>query len=204
MVDQSELEGVFGFTPDDLLINREGRLSRRQIHRLSAEQDWAVSGAAAAAIGLGFLFTSLILYFLVVPGLHITAAAATCLIITAWVTLTLILTQVVFTVARGLLHRRMRRREFASSLRQRMRNAVSGAGLSLPNAQVERIEGVLTRQSDGEREYLMLGDHAISGLATEDDHRLWELEADRPYALYRVKGPGWIVSAEVLDNTSNG
>ncbi len=199
MVDQSQLETAFGFTPDDLEANRAGRLSRRQIHRLSAEQDWAVAGAAAATISLGFLFASLIAYFLVVPALDVELGAATCLVITAWVTLSLILAQVIFTVARGLLHRRMRRREFASSLRQRMRNAVSGAGMSLPDAQVERIEGVLTYQSDGEHEYLMLGDIEVGSSITEDDHRLWELETGRRYALHRVRGPGWIVSAELLD-----
>ncbi|MBK9121767.1 MAG: hypothetical protein IPM16_01410 [Chloroflexi bacterium] len=199
MVDQSELESAFGFAPDDLQANREGRLSRRQIHRLSAEQDWAVAGAAAATISLGFLFVSLIMYFVIVPALGVELGAATCLVITAWITLSLILAQVIFTVARGLLHRRMRRREFASSLRQRMRNAVSGAGVSLPHAQVERIDGVLTRQSDGEHEYLMLGDVEVGSSITEDDHRLWELEIDRHYALYRVKGPGWIVSAELVD-----
>ncbi len=84
---------------------------------------------------------------------------------------------------------------------KRIRRFKSAEWQALSRSVVSRTAGQLRFQSDGEHDYLFLGDEEfMNNVMVENDERLWELEEGQAYAIYFVPNVMWITAVEPIEN----
>src|SRR5690606_26667034 len=96
-------------------------------------------------------------------------------------------------VIRGLIHKP----QIEAWLRRRMRRNYADPLAAVETGVVTVRAGLLEQRSDGEHEYLFLGDEELQiSVTAEPDERLWKLEQGQDYIVYMVPDTSWIVAVD--------
>lgn len=195
MASNEALRSLFEFSENDLEANRSGRLSdaqrvrfRQQVHAASLEK--AAVSLTLFMLPLGILAFSI---FGVFRGVELGP----------WVLLVLLVLVLLLVFPVSGLTRRLLRRIVGDHvfhpLLMRLRVVNTAYLQTIDHGQVTRLVGQITFPSDGEHQFVMIGEVELtSDVAADEDERLWKLTEGRSYALYTVPETGWIVSAELL------
>lgn len=192
-----ELQRLFEFTDDDLNANRAGRLSARQQAKMREDVRRGAVDAAATISMIPITIVLIIAYFALIVPLANQIGAWTCLVIVLALVLIVAISTLWWKLARRVIHRLMNKPEFEGWLRRRMRANYAEPLAAVEKGAVAARAGLLEQRSDGEHEYIFLGDEELQiSVAAEPDERLWKLEPGQEYIVYRVPDTSWIVSVE--------
>jgi hypothetical protein len=144
-------------------------------------------------VGCGLI----IAYFALIVPLANQIGAWTCLVIILALVLIIAINTLWWRLARRVIHRLMNKPEFEGWLRRRMRRNYANPLAAVEKGLVVARSGPLEQRSDGEHEYIFLGDEELEiSVAAEPDERLWKLEAGQEYIVYMVPDTSWIVAVE--------
>ncbi len=193
------LQTLFEFTEADLQANREGRLSEAQLARNWAEVEETCVNIVAAGPLIPLLLLSIAGYFYVAVGYGDALGPWVCATVFVWLFGTYGVMYGLFKLLGAVLRRMVPLPRHTTWL-CRVARRVQPLGFdALDKGIVEVHSGLLTVESDGEHEYLLLdGQEFTISVAAEQDERLWKLEPDRRYAIYTVPDVHWVVAVEEL------
>jgi hypothetical protein len=192
-----ELQRLFDFTESDLDANCAGRLSERQQAALREQGRGAAVDAAATISLIPITLVLVIAYFVLIVPLAYQIGAWTCLVIIIMLGLILLINTLWWKGARVVIRGLMNKPQFEAWLRRRMRRNYADPLAAVEKGVVTARSGRLEQRSDGEHEYLFLGDEELQiSVAVEIDERLWKLEQGRDYIVYMVPDTSWIVAVE--------
>jgi hypothetical protein len=190
------LPRLFDFTPDDLAANQRGMLTERQKHKLLDELRVGVVDQVATVITLPLMALLAVGYFVVVPPLGDTLGPLILVVIALTIGGIIAFGYVWWRLMCRLLRRGMENAAFDAWLRRRVRRYAESAAL-IERGAVYAKSGLITHESDGEHEYVMLdGEEWQSNVVVDEDARLWKITPNQTYTFYLVTGTDWIVAAE--------
>jgi hypothetical protein len=197
MMTLDELQRLFDFTENDLNANRAGQLSERQRSKMREQvRNGAVDAAATASL-IPVTAVLVIAYFALVVPLANRIGAWTCLVIIVALVVIAVVASVWWKIARKVISRAMKNPGFEGWLRRRMRRSYAAPLAFIEQDIVTAHAGRLEHRSDGEHEYIFLGDEELQiSVAAEPDERLWQLKPDRDYIVYMMPDMSWIVAIE--------
>jgi hypothetical protein len=190
------LPKLFDYTPDDLRANQNGVLTPRQREKLLRELRVGVVDQAATMLTLPLIGLLAIAYFVIVPPLGDALGPLILVVIALTISGIIAVGYGCWRLIGALLRRWMTRLAFDAWLRRRIKRYGDAAAL-IERGVVHATSGVITIESDGEHQYMMLdGEPLQSNVEVDEDERLWKLTPDQSYTLYRVAERGWIVAVE--------
>lgn len=194
-----ELQRLFEFTDDDLAANRSGHLSTRQQAHFRAQAGSAAADAATVISALPVAILLIALYFVLAITYGDALGPLVCVAIPAALGIFFAVMWLWGLAARRIIVHLMQSPGFEQGLRHRMPRVYGQPIVAIERGQVVAREGMLTRQSDGEHDYLLLNDEELqTSVDAESDERLWKLPTDRRYTFYTVPDTEWIVAVENL------
>lgn len=188
------LPRLFDFTPDDLAANQRGTLTARQKKKLLDELRGGVVDQVATVITLPLMALLAVGYFVVVPPLGDQLGPLILVVIALTIGGIIAFGYFWWRLMCRLLRRGMENPTFDAWLRRRVRRYADSAAL-IERGAVYAKSGLITHESDGEHEYVMLdGEEWQSNVSVDEDGRLWKLTPNQAYTFYLVTDTDWIVS----------
>lgn len=195
------LRELFDFTDDDLAANRAGVLSERQRENYRRDALDACIGSASAAAAAPFGVLIVIGYLNVAIRYGDELGPWVCVVFIAAFALFFMTVRAVAGLTAHLL-RRLVRNPDCRLCRALGRWFYRETLDAIERGQVVAVRGMMTLESDGEHELVMVDGESLDAdvALIDSDDRLWELLEDGGgrYALYVVPVVCWIVSAEPL------
>lgn len=199
--DLATLRGLFDFTDDDLAANRAGVLSERQRQNYRKGALDACIGSASAIAAAPFGVLIVLGYFNVAVRYGDELGPWVCVVFIAAFALFFMTVRAVAGLTAHVLRRFIRAPD-CRLCRTLGRWFYRETLAAIERGQVVPVRGMITLESDGEHEMIMVDGEPLDmdiGLIDSDD-RLWTLMEDGGgrYALYVVPVVCWIASAEPL------
>ena len=195
MTDLKTLKRLFDFTDDDLAANRAGKLSVRQRTLYRQMRITAKISKRLSILMVAFFLLSFVIYI----GFSINYGNQLGPLVLVGTAVWLGLVYLVFRIASAVIGRVPvhYQQNPAHWLYQTFGKLTAEEQARYERAAVQQATGRLTVQSDGEHQHLMLGDFELTiDAAADNDERLWKLQRDKPYTVYYLPDPLWIVGVE--------
>ena len=190
------LSRLFDFTADDLAENQRGQLSERQRRKLLQDLRKSVVDQMATLLTLPLVALMIVAYFFIVPSLGNSLGALILVVIGVSIAGIIAVGSAIWRITRWGIKRLIQRRSFDRWLRRRIPRYNHSFAI-IERGNIYAKSGVITVESDGEHEYVMLNGEAVqANVSAEQDERLWKLTPEQAYTLYLVEETNWIVAVE--------